>query len=152
MKKIFLIFPNQLFKIKEQFSETKYIALIEDSLFFGCDLQWKQKFHRQKIIFHKASMSYYNEFLKKHGFNVIHIKHRRETRTEDSLNYLMKKGFNYFITYEAFDWSLKKRINDFSKVNNIYIETKQSDMFLTCKEISDEIINQKKNLWDAKIL
>ena len=71
MKKIFLIFPNQIFKIKTQFSEVKNIALIQDSLFFGCDSQWEQKFHCQKYFIHKATMEYYEEDLKNNGFNVI---------------------------------------------------------------------------------
>ena len=98
MKKIFLIFPNQLFKINKQFSETNNIALIEDSLFFGCDSQWKQKFHCQKIIFHKATMENYKELLISQGLDVIYIKHKRETRTENNLSSLLAKGFNHFIT------------------------------------------------------
>ncbi len=144
MRKIFLIFPNQLFKIKKQFTDVNHIALIQDNLYFGCDSQWQQKFHCQKIIFHKATMDSYEEDLKSQGFNVIYIKHQRESRTEDNLNYLLEKGFNYFITYEAFDWSLEKRIKDFSLKNNIKLETRKNDMFLTCPDISKEILNQKK--------
>ncbi len=144
MRKIFLIFPNQLFKIKKQFTDVNHIALIQDSLFFGCDSQWQQKFHCQKIIFHKATMDSYKEDLKYQGFNVIYLKHQRESRTEDNLNYLLEKGFNYFITYEAFDWSLEKRIKDFSLKNNIKLEIRKNDMFLTCPDISEEIVNQKK--------
>ena len=144
MRKIFLIFPNQLFKIKKQFTDVNHIALIQDNLFFGCDSQWQQKFHCQKIIFHKATMDSYEEDLKSKGFNVIYLKHQRERRTEDNLNYLLEKGFNYFITYEAFDWSLEKRINDFSLKNNIKLEIRKNDMFLTCPDISEEILNQKK--------
>ena len=143
MKKIFLIFPNQLFKIKKQFSNVKHIALIQDSLFFGCDSQWQQRFHCQKIIFHKATMDSYEEDLKRHGFNVIYIKHKRETRTEDNLNHLKNKGFNYFITYELFDWSLEKRIRDFTLANNTKLEIIKNEMFLTCPDISEEILNQK---------
>ena len=143
VRKIFLIFPNQLFKIKKQFQETKYVALIQDSIFFGSDTQWKQKFHCQKVIFHKATMDYYEEELKKEGLSVIYIKHKMRTRTEDNLNYLLEKGFNHFITYEAFDWSLEKRTKDFSIKNNIKLEIIKSEMFLTCKDISEEIITQK---------
>ena len=99
MRKIFLIFPNQLFKIKKQFTDVSHIALIQDSLFFGCDSQWQQKFHCQKIIFHKATMDSYEEDLKSQGFNIIYLKHQRESRTEVNLNYLLEKGYNYFITY-----------------------------------------------------
>ena len=144
MRKIFLIFPNQLFKIKKQFTDVSHIALIQDSLFFGCDSQWQQKFHCQKIIFHKATMDSYEEDLKSQGLNVIYLTHKRERRTEDNLNYLLEKGFNYFITYEVFDWSLEKRIKDFSLNNNIKLEIRKNDMFLTCPDISEEILNQKK--------
>ncbi len=144
MRKIFLIFPNQLFKIENHSFGVKNISLIQDSLFFGCDSQWQQKFHCQKIIFHKASMDSYEEDLKNNGFNVIYIKHKRETRTEDNLNYLAKKGFNYFITYEVFDWSLEKRIKKFCLENNIKLELRKSKMFLTCPDLSEEIINQQK--------
>ena len=144
MRKIFLIFPNQLFKIKKQFTDVNHIALIQDNIFFGCDSQWQQKFHCQKIIFHKATMDSYEEDLKSQGFNVIYLKHQRESRTEDNLNYLLEKGFNYFITYEVFDWSLEKRIKDFSLNNNIKLEIRKNDMFLTCPDISEEILNQKK--------
>ena len=144
VKKIFLIFPNQLFKIKKQFIDTRHVALIQDSLFFGHDTQWKQKFHCQKVIFHKATMDYYEEELKKQGLSVIYIKHKKETRTEDNLNFLLERGFNHFITYEAFDWSLEKRTKDFSFKNNIKLEIRKSEMFLTCDDISEEIINQKK--------
>ncbi len=144
MRKIFLIFPNQLFKLENQFSDVTNIALIQDNLFFGCDSQWKQKFHSQKIIFHKATMDYYEEELKRKGHSLIYMKHRREKRTEDYLNDLLKKGFNHFITYEVFDWSLEKRVKDFSLKNNVKLEFITSEMFLTCKSISEEIINQKK--------
>ena len=89
MKKIFLIFPNKLCKIKRQFIEINHITLIQDSLFFGSDTQCKQKFHCQKIISHKATMNYYEQELKKQHHNIIHINHKRETRTEDNLYYLL---------------------------------------------------------------
>ncbi|WP_413678273.1 cryptochrome/photolyase family protein [Prochlorococcus sp. MIT 0916] len=144
MRKIFLIYPNQLFKINQQYNEIKDIALIQDSLFFGCDSQWQLKFHSQKIIFHKATMDAYEQNLISNGLNVIYIKHKRDTRTEDQLNYLKEKGFNYFITYETFDWSLEKRIKDFTLKTNTKLEIIKSPMSLTCPNIVEEIINQKK--------
>ena len=89
-------------------------------------------------------MDSYEEDLNSQGFNIIYLKHQRESRTEDNLNYLSEKGFNYFITYEAFDWSLEKRIKDFSLKNNIKLEIRKNDMFITCPDISEEILNQKK--------
>ena len=89
-------------------------------------------------------MDSYEQELKSQGLNIIYIKHKRDTRTEDSLNYLSEKGFNYFITYEPFDWSLEKRIKDFSLKNNTKLEIRTNEMFLTCPDISEEMLNQKK--------
>ncbi len=144
MKKILLIFPNQLFNLNNQLIDTKSIALIEDSLFFGFDPEWKQKFHCQKIIFHKATMRAYKEDLNKQGYQVIYIEHRRDIRTEQNLKCLANKGFNHFITYEVFDWSLEKRIRDFCIKNNSNLEIRKNHMFITDEVISNEIISQKK--------
>ncbi len=143
MNKLLLVFPNQLFDIKNQIFQTKNIALIEDSLFFGFDEQWKQKFHCQKIIFHKASMEAYKENLSKKRLNVIYIKHKRGSRTEDSLNYLAKKGFNHFITYESYDWSLEKRIKEFCLKNNFILEIIKNEMTLTHDKLVEDLLTKK---------
>ena len=144
MNKILLIFPNQLFNLTEKKLEVKHVALIEDCLFFGCDAQWKYKFHRQKIVFHKATMNSYNETLKEQGYKVIYIKHKRDSRTENHLDYLAKKGFNHFLSFDAHDWSLEKRITDFCIKNNYKLEVKKNDMFLTNNDLTKETIKQKK--------
>ena len=48
------------------------------------------KFHCQKIIFHKATMDSYEKDLKSQGL-VIYLKTQRK-RTENNLNYLSEKG------------------------------------------------------------
>ncbi len=144
LKKILLIFPNQLFKLPKQQLDVSQIALIEDNLFFGCDSQWQQKFHSQKIIFHKATMGAYKEDLKKKGYDVQHLKHRRDKRTEHYLNYLAKKGFKSFIIFETFDWSLERRIKNFCLENDLNLIVKKSEMFITNEELVDELLNKEK--------
>ncbi len=142
--KILLLFPNQLFDLKDKSMESKDIALIEDSLFFGCDSEWNQKFHCQKIIFHKATMEAHQENLSNLGYNIIYIPHKRNNRTEDNLNHLVNKGFNHFITYELLDYSLDKRIKEYCSKRNYKLEIIKSEMFLTHKEIEEEMIKEKK--------
>ena len=144
MKKILLIFPNQLFNLSNIKLEFKDIAIIEDCLFFGCDAEWKIKFHRQKIIFHKATMDAYKEVLEKNGNNVIYIKHKRYNRTEDNLNYLAKKGFNHFVIFELFDWSLDKRIKEFCLKHSYKLEIKKNEMFLTNESLIKDTLKQTK--------
>tara|TARA_B100000965_G_scaffold347910_1_gene320252 strand:- start:2250 stop:3746 length:1497 start_codon:yes stop_codon:yes gene_type:complete len=143
-KKILLIFPNQLFKLKNNSIEFDKIVLIEDSLFFGCDSEWQQKFHCQKIIFHKATMRAYKELLIKKGHDVIHFKHKRNSRTEYHLNKLKEKGFRHLISYEAIDYSLEKRINEFCLKNNLDLEIIKNKSSLTDPILQEETIKQKK--------
>ena len=143
MKKIFLIFPNQLFKSKHQFKNINCFCFIEDSLFFGCDSERGYKFHCQKIIFHKASMeAYYNE-MKKQNHKLIYLQHKRNSRTEDHLNYLLELGYNHYIVYKSDNILLETRLKDFTLKNNCGLEIIESEMFLTDKELEKEMINQK---------
>ncbi len=74
MNSIGLIFPHQLFENHPVLEHTKQVYLIEDSLFFG-DKHTKIKFHKQKILFHRASMKEYEQHLKQQGANVTYIEY-----------------------------------------------------------------------------
>ena len=65
-KKIFLIFPTQLFKDTEPLKEADQIYLIEEPAYFT-----RYKFHRLKLAFHRASMQSYNDYLKSKKFTII---------------------------------------------------------------------------------
>ena len=89
-------------------------------------------------------MEAYKVLVVAQGYNVIHIRHERDKRTEDSLNYLTKKGFDYFISYESFDWSLEKRIKDFCLENTLNLEIKKNQISLTNSYLAEEIIKEPK--------
>jgi deoxyribodipyrimidine photolyase-related protein len=69
MNKIFLIFPHQLFKDIYLLKEYDKVYLIEEALFFT-----QYKFHKQKMVLHRASMKYYENYLKQNGVNVDYIQ------------------------------------------------------------------------------
>lgn len=56
---ITFIFPTQLFK-DIKYIKTKYIYIIEEPIFFT-----KYNFHKMKLAYHRATMKYYYEYLKK---------------------------------------------------------------------------------------
>lgn len=55
----FILYPNQLFKNISLFKNKK-VLLIEEPLFFT-----QYEFHIQKLVLHRASMKFYEQFLKK---------------------------------------------------------------------------------------
>ena len=72
MKQISIIFPNQLFKDSPFLKIRCEILMIEDSLFFGNDKFYKLTNHKNKLVFHKASMLSYREYLETMGYKVIY--------------------------------------------------------------------------------
>ncbi len=89
-------------------------------------------------------MTSYHDALKEQKYKVIYIKHKRNSRTENHLDYLVKKGFNHFITFDAYDWSLEKRISNFCLKNNFKLEVKTNDMFLTNNDLAKDTLKQTK--------
>ena len=73
MKQISIIFPNQLFKESPILKLDCEILMIEDSLFFGNDKFHKLINHKNKLIFHKASMLAYKKYLENSGYKVFYI-------------------------------------------------------------------------------
>jgi len=68
MKKVALVFPNQLFEVTP-FQDLKCeLYLVEEFLFFN-----HYKFHKQKIAFHRATMKRYSSYLSSLGFKVSYI-------------------------------------------------------------------------------
>ena len=62
-----LIFPNQLFENSDLLEASKKIILVEEYLFFK-----HFNFHKQKILFHRMSMKYYENYLREH-YNTEYI-------------------------------------------------------------------------------
>lgn len=69
MDKIFILFPHQLFKEIELLKSFDKIYLIEEALYFT-----QYKFHKQKMVLHRASMKYYEDYLKKNNIKVTYIQ------------------------------------------------------------------------------
>jgi deoxyribodipyrimidine photolyase-related protein len=97
MKTASLIFPHQLFENSPLHFDSQTAYLIEEYLFFK-----QYKFHKQKIAFHRASMKFYESYLKSIGINVNYVV---STSEDSDIRQLIK--------------SLKKA--NFSKIE--YIDT-----------------------------
>jgi deoxyribodipyrimidine photolyase-related protein len=131
MKEATLCFPNQLFEINPSIAEGRDIYLIEDSLFFG-DFECITFFHKKKLVLHRASMKYYEDFLKKEGFNVIYLDYQNISKSDPN-NTTLKALFELLnarniekIHYlEPVDLVLESRLEKFCKfyeINRIIYE------------------------------
>lgn len=131
MNNIFLIFPHQLFKNINVLKNASSVYLVEEYLFFN-----QYKFHRQKLVFHRASMKYYESFLRENGINVVYINANQD---ESDIRIFIKKLKNRSKTimnfYSLYDNWLEKRIKQTSTECSVKTIEHDSNYFIN--KISD---------------
>ena len=139
MKEAILIFPHQLFKNAPILNFDCDIYLIEEYLFFK-----HYKFHKQKIAFHRATMKFYEGYLKSKNKTVHYI----EATTEQSdvrnlIPKLIEEGLETLHITDPTDNWLQKHINSASEAleikwydNPLFINTKEelSSFFKSTKK------------------
>ena len=117
---IFILYPNQLFKNLSHFKNKK-VLLIEDPLFFT-----QYEFHIQKLVLHRASMKFYENYLKQNNILVEYFENESYIETY--------KNEEIFI-YELFDNYLEKKVyknfsNITTKKNPNFINPNDSNKFM----------------------
>ena len=116
--KIFIIFPIHLFKDLKDYNEADKIFLVEEPLYFT-----KYKFHKLKLIFHRASMKKYFNLLKKKKYNIQYYNFN-----EDYIKYLKNSEV---IFYNPVDHTLLKKLSIASKKYNFKITMLETPSFIS---------------------
>ena len=88
-----LIFPHQLFDDHPGLKQNPdRIALIEDSLFFG-DPRYPLRFHKQKLVLHRASMKRFASSLQDRDFQVDYIEYNsRPDALQQQLKHIIQSA------------------------------------------------------------
>ena len=133
MKKIFLVFPNNLFNpFPKDFKESQ-VFLIEEEFFFKV-----LPFHKHKLAFHRASMKSYFSHLKKKGIKVNYIE--AVSSLSNVFNLIISLGKNYqideIVAFDPVDDWLEKKIKRAASFINSKLTFIENPLF----------INQKKDL------
>lgn len=130
MNNVFIIFPNQLFKNIEILKSSSKVFLIEEYLFFK-----QYKFHKQKLVLHRASMLFYKEYLQEKNVSVEYIEAINENcKIENLINSIAKDDITNINIYEASDNWLEKKIKNSCLKNNIKIITHNNLSFINSVE------------------
>ena len=107
---ICLVFPHQLFEQHPAFAEVQTFWLIEDDLFF-----MRLPFHRKKLAYHRASMSYYAEKLRSKGFEVRYIEHKDAQLA--NIFQEIKQRTTQIQLVDPTDYLLTRRMERFAKMH-----------------------------------
>jgi len=141
MKQISIIFPNQLFELSPLIKYGYDFLMIEDSLFWGNDKYFQFRNHINKIIFLKASMYSYKEYLEKRGCKVIYAANQKNFSTQDYLRKYLNRNYKVVNVIKPHDYLIERRLNRYVKEKQLEINYFESPMFLT----ENKIINKFKN-------
>ncbi len=136
-----LVFPNQLFREHLNAAASTRFILIEDDLFFQ-----QYKFHKQKLVLHRATMQVFSRQLEEQGFSVEYIESSSQTSSMDQLEALLTKLSPKSLSYyELSDIWLTQRIEKLIKNHSITAERLVSPGFLTTLGQIDEFFNTNPN-------
>lgn len=141
IKSVHLIFPNQLFKENPLFEHKYPVYLVEEFLFFK-----QYPFHKQKIAFHRATMKFYESYLKDKGFEVHYIDAQHENSDiRELLAHLKKESVQEINFVNPVDSRLEKQITKAAETLNMRQNISETPMFLnTDEDLKDFFKTDKK--------
>lgn len=140
-KNYILIFPHQLFENHHLINKNSTLFLVEDPHFF-----YRFNFHKQKLVFHRATMQEYAHMLKKRGVNVIYFDHHLCKKNPEIVFIFCKENKIHHLNYfDLADEILHQRLHAESKKYNIEIIEHTSPSFFLSKEEVSQILGVKKN-------
>jgi len=105
-----ILYPNQLFA-PELLPEVDLIYVVEDPLFFGTDTEYPLALHKQKLVFHRASMRrYVEELLWPNELNVEYIELHEIEFSADVLVRARAAGAEQVFLFDPVDARLDHRL------------------------------------------
>lgn len=125
-----IIFPHQLFALHPGLTRGRRVFLVEEQLLFR-DWRYPAKFHRHKLILHRASMQAYAARLRAHGYDVTYLEYQPDARMEYLFAPLRAAGVTELIVAELCDFMLEKRLRRYAAQHGMRMTELPSPCFLT---------------------
>ncbi|MBW6492235.1 MAG: cryptochrome/photolyase family protein [Lentimicrobium sp.] len=140
MTAVSIVFPHQLFENNLCLSKDRKVVLVEEFLFFN-----QYRFHKQKLVFHRASMKFYEEFLQKKSFEVEYIYAQHElSDIRKLIPKIRKEGVSQIFYTDVVDYWLDKRLQKSAEENRIELTRFDSPTFLNTKQDLNEWFGNRK--------
>ena len=137
---ISLIFPHQLFEKHPALDKNRIIYLVEENLFFA-----QYKFHKQKLVLHRSSMKFYQDYLERKKFKVIYIDSTNElSDIRKLIPFLKQKRIEEIHFTDVADNWLEKRIKQTVEKCGIKLHEYATPSFFNTKDELKEFFSGKK--------
>lgn len=141
LKTCFLVFPTSLIEDISDYEDNDCI-LIDDPLFYN-DKDRIINFNKLKLIYHKATMMYYKDYLKKKKLNVKYIEYHELNNYKDIYK-IIGKSYDKIRYYNPYDHLLTERLNEECRKQKIEVEMLDNPIFVDTIASLDDYIDKKK--------
>ncbi len=142
MKEATVIFPHQLYRNHPGLSRNRDVYLVEDQLFFS-DFHYPMRFHKQKLLLHRASMKACEADLTGRGFRVHYLEHAKDPDMAYLFGPLNQAGVETMYLVEPTDFILEKRLRKGAEARGIRLEILTTPGFLSEKAWLEEFFAEK---------
>ncbi|MBM4103151.1 MAG: hypothetical protein FJ263_03750 [Planctomycetes bacterium] len=124
MAKAFIVLPNQLVKSLTP-NASEHIILAEHSHFFS-----DFNFHKMKLVFHRASLKYYQQLLEKKKHRVSYLNSKSLSQSAGLGGWLKNNNLNQVLLYDPVDHDLKASLEKIFKKASIEFEFLSNPLFI----------------------
>ncbi|MEM9389434.1 MAG: cryptochrome/photolyase family protein, partial [Bacteroidota bacterium] len=135
-----LIFPHQLYRDNPALNRVDRVVLVEDHLYFT-----QYKFHKAKLVLHRASMKFYQSYLTGKGYTTDYIPFNAHKNLDEIFNSISKSGVKGIVYTDTTDDWLEKRILEGARSNSMDIDQLDTPGFLTSREELKSSLEKKKS-------
>jgi deoxyribodipyrimidine photolyase-related protein len=140
LTQVSIILPHQLFKEHPAIQHNRPIYLVEEWHFFN-----QYQFHKEKLVLHRASMKFYEQYLTEHKFVVNYIESiETQNRIELLINQLHAINVQHIHIVDPVDSWVLKKITTTCKKYKIELTIYDSPNFLnTINQVADFFSKKK---------
>ncbi len=140
-----IIFPNQLFQNHPALQKGRSVYLVEEWLFFR-----QYNFHLKKLLLHRASMKFYENWLQENGYAVRYIEtNEKENDCRQLVTSLAREKITDIYLAAVSDNWLLKRMKDSCRKNKIALHIYDGPDFLNTLQSVDDYFVKKKTYFQT---
>ena len=135
-----LVYPHQLWENNPAVSRSSVVFLIEDPLFFS-----QYKFHCQKLVLHRASMTEFASYCERLGKKVHRIETNEIAISSDIGSILKDKDIKRVLAVDPTDVWLKERVSQGCESVDVELEWLDDLSFLTPIDVMQRWIENRQH-------
>ena len=140
-----LILPNQLFKHHPAITPGRPIYLVEEWHYFS-----QYPFHKQKLVLHRASMKFYEQYLQQQGHSVQYIDAKTAaSKVAHLIAQLQKEQIEQIHMVDPVDNWIARKVNASCKAQNTKLFIYDNPNFLNTAKSVQSYFEKKKTYFQT---